>query len=277
MVANVGNVLGASGHPSDQDASLILYDANDLKWEIQANSDTGNLDFYRADTLVFTVSEVSDRLDFTGFNPVTGNTDGGLIKAGTSGTPIVEDTANYKFLSFYFDNGATSGDSRGMYLRQYITGAGGGGEAARIYSTVLNVAAATVRGAHISLDFGASGTVTGLGAAVGATLHIPDDATQAGTLAVINAEIWSDGSTSDPAGAASLSCFRVVNAGNSTGMADVDDDAVWMDFSGWTVGDGNMIAVKSAGSAPNVVNSIRIRLPNGSLAYIMASASPLTA
>src|SRR5512133_975947 len=74
-----------------------------------------------------------------------------LIGAGTSTTPAKTATANKNFLGFWTKSTATSGDSRGLYLRHYISGAGGSGEAARIYTTVNNVAGSTAHGANISL------------------------------------------------------------------------------------------------------------------------------
>ena len=113
------------------------------------------------------------RLDFSGATVKAANTDGGIIKAGTSSARVTEDTADMKFMAFYFDNGATSGDNRGMYLRQYLTGAGGSGEALRVFTTVEDVAAANAHGAHISLNFGSTGTITGQGIAGCNTIHIP--------------------------------------------------------------------------------------------------------
>jgi hypothetical protein len=193
-------------------------------------------------------------------------TAGSVMQAGTSATPLVDDTADAKFLSFYFDNGATSGDSRGIYLRQYITGAGGGGDAARFYQTVSNVAAATVRGAHISLDWGTTGSCTGLGAALETTLHIRSTAGMAGTIYSIKAAIHSDAATSDPVGA-SIAVFGVVNQGDSTGMVDVDTDACLFDFVGWTAATGNMLYANTAATG-NHTASIKVRWPGGGLKYI---------
>lgn len=161
------------------------------------------------------------RLDFSGATVLAGNTDGGIIKAGTSGAPVTEDTADMKFMAFYFDNGATSGDNRGMYLRQYLTGAGGGGEAARIFTTISDVAAGTAHGAHISLNFGSSGSCTGQGIAMRGTLHIPDAAMSGGTYAAVQAEIYADGSSSDISGTTSHAAFRCVIGGDGTGAGTV--------------------------------------------------------
>lgn len=165
-----------------------------------------------------------------------------LILAGNSSTRIQSTDPNTNFLQIYAENSAVSGDNRGMYLRQYLSGAGSGGEAARIFSTVLDVAAGTVHGAHISLNFNDTGSVTGQGIACRNTLHIPDAAAWApGTIAALQAEIWSDGADSDTDGATEVSFIRVINGGHADGIADVDDDAFLMSISGGAIGAGNMV------------------------------------
>jgi len=183
------------------------------------------------------------RIDFSDIDVVAANTDGGIIKAGTSSDRIVSDVANMKFISEYFDNGATSGDNRGMYLRLYLTGAGGGGEALRVFTTCEDVACGTAHGAHISLNFGATGSVTGQGIASRNTLHVPD-ANLGGTVAATQAEIWSDGSSSAITGKASF--LRFVNGGDATGIDDVLDNADLMELSGFAIASGNIIAAKSS-------------------------------
>jgi hypothetical protein len=97
-----------------------------------------------------------------------------------------------------------------------------------------------------------------------------------GTLSAITAEIYSENAASDPAGS-QLSIFRVSNAGETGGKNDVDDDCALFDFQGFTAGDGNMIAVKAAAACPNVTESIRIRMPDGTARYLYVGATPLTA
>jgi hypothetical protein len=207
---------------------------------------TFNLDEYSP---VFAMAKDQDdyvafrfAVDWSNADINAANTGGGLIKAGTSSAPVTEDTANMKFISLYFDNGATSGDNRGMYLRLYLTGTGGGGEAARIFTTANNVTVGTAHGAHISLNFGTTGKLTGLGVAMRATLHIPNQAMAGGgNYAAVQAEIWSDGANSDPAGMTNLAFIRAVNGGNASGVADVDDDANLLFISGGAIGAGNMV------------------------------------
>lgn len=111
---------------------------------------------------------------------------------GTAASPITTANANKNAIGFWFDTTATSGDSRGLYLRQYFSGAGVSGEAARIFGTVNNVTAATggtVNGAHISLSVsGASGAVSGAGNALRATLGLGDGTAAGGTLAAIQVD-----------------------------------------------------------------------------------------
>lgn len=198
-----------------------------------------------------------------------------VMGIGNSTGRAVANAASKNFLSFYFENLATSGDNRGMYLRLYHSGAGAGGEAARIFTTVNNVAAGTAHGAHISLNFGDTGTVTGLGVAMRATLHIANQATQAGTMSAVQAEIWSDGATSDPSGSL-LSFFRVVNGGNATGAADVDDDAYLFELSGFTAGAAKMFATGLNAATVNAATTASLKIRIGSTTYYIPLATAIS-
>jgi hypothetical protein len=209
------------------------------------------------------------RLNFSSATVLAANTDGGIIKAGTALAPVTEDTADMKFISCYFDDGATSGESRGIYNKLCVTGAGGSGTALRSYADVTDVVAVDARGAHITLGFGATGTVSGSGQALTATLQIPDQATQTGTLSAITAEIYSDGDTTDPAGSV-LSLIRFSTMGGA-GTGDIDDDCALFDIdSGFTPGSGNMVsAITSVADVMDITNwaTIRIRI-SGTTYYI---------
>lgn len=165
-----------------------------------------------------------------------------VMGLGTSSSRAQANAPSRNFLSFYFENFATSGDNRGMYLRQYISGAGAGGDALRVFNTVNNVAAGTAHGAHISLNFGATGTVTGQGIASRNTLHLPDAALASNvTLSALQAEIYADGSDADPGDSTLLSFLRFVLAGHADGVADVisSTQSVLLDVQGVAAsGDG---------------------------------------
>lgn len=219
------------------------------------------------------------RLDFSSCTVAAANTDGGIIKAGTSSSPVTEDTANMKFMSFYFDDGATSGDARGMYLRLYITGAGGGGEAARVFTTVSNVAGANAHGQHTSLSFGTSGTLTGQGIASRNTLHIPNVQWSSNnvTYSALQAEIWADGATTDPQ-ATNLSFIRVVAGGTQAGIDDIEDDAFMFAFNGFTAASGNVIGGNTSDECQlNFTNWVPIRIQIGSTTHYLVAAQTVAA
>jgi len=135
-----------------------------------------------------------------------------LAGGGTSASPLSTAVADKNHLGFWFKSTATSGDARGMYLRQYFAGAGVSGEAARIFGTVDNVTAATggtVNGAHISLSItGASGAVSGAGNAIRATLGIGANCSPGGTIAGIQIDSDFDNAGTVPSSAA---CIRVTD------------------------------------------------------------------
>lgn len=194
-----------------------------------------------------------------------------VFGAGTSASPATTATADKNFLDFRTQSTATSGDARGIYNRLYLAGAGVSGESLRSFTTVNNVAAATAHGAHISLSFGATGTITGQGIATRSTLHLKDEALASNvTMAALQAEIYSDGANSDPGGSTKLSYLRCVNDGHANGIADVDDDANLIEIIGHTIGAGNMVVAEV--DETKFSHKIRINI-GGTTYYLMACAT----
>jgi hypothetical protein len=219
---------------------------------------------------------VSSRMDMSGLNVATADTDGFVYRAGTSAAPVSSSTTAGKFVSWYFTSAATSGSIEGFYVRTYLSGAGTGTvQALRAFTSVNNVAASNARGAHISLNFQATGRVTGLGTALECTLHIPNQAwsASAGTLSAIKAAINSDGASSDPVNSR-LSVFNVVSQGDATGAADVDTDCSLFDIQGFAAASGitNMISSTSLAELPASGIGIRIKV-NDVIYYIPAVVS----
>lgn len=107
-----------------------------------------------------------------------------LHGAGQSGTNLSLGSTADNAMEYYLDATHTTGDMRGLYLRLYFSGAGGSGEAARIFSTINNVTVATggtVNGAHISLGTaGANAKVSGQAAALRVTFGIAAASTAVG-------------------------------------------------------------------------------------------------
>ena len=134
---------------------------------------------------------------------------------GTSTSPITVTTAQ-NINSSYGSTSATSGDTRLTYDKLTFTGAGGSGETARFFSVVSVAGAAvggTINGAHISMEVDGTGTISGAGNAVRATLG-GTNLTQAGTLAVIQADTNYTGSVTTPA---TSSFIRFTDSGTGTG------------------------------------------------------------
>lgn len=188
-----------------------------------------------------------DVLEFNAANGIWFNGLGGakaanmlFFGAGTSGSPATTATANKSFIEFRTESTATSGDSRALYLRHSLNGAGVNGEAIRAFSKI-DAGAATARGAHISLDVASAGSCSGLGVGVDNQILAHNGALAGGTYAVGNFEIYSAGSSTDVSGVTEISFMRVVAGGDATGIANVDDNAFLMSFSGIAAGAGNII------------------------------------
>jgi len=163
-----------------------------------------------------------------------------LMGVGTSADPATTAVASKNFIELRTQSSATSGDSRSVYLRHNLSGAGQSGECIRAF-TDLTAAVATARGAQISLQVGSTGYVSGLGVGVDAQLYVKGSIVPAGgTYAVLNAEIYGEASA-DISAVTSLAYIRAVNNGNATAMGIVDDKAYLMSIVGHTVGAGNMV------------------------------------
>jgi len=194
------------------------------------------------------------------------------IQCGTSSSFVTTSTADKKFLQYYIENTAATGDNRAMYLRLKLSG-GGGGEALRVFTNV-EANSGTAHGAHISLNFVATAggsECSGLGVAIRGTLHIPDVASWAptGTYSAGMFEIYSDGTASDPAGMTRLSVLQLSNSGNATGKADVDTDGYIFDLQGWTAAADAAHAVSSTSLAELPSSSIGLRIRVGAADYFI--------
>lgn len=209
--------------------------------------------------------------------PIGYTANGGLrfgVQHDSNGTlvPIsLANGANFMRIDTVQETGTS--DSRLMYLRQRYGIAGANGETLRVFSTVTDVAAATVRGAHISLSFGDSGTVTGLGAALETTVHVPSSGAMAGTVYGVKSAIHADAATSDPAGATTLAFFAAVIQGDATGDDDVDDDAVLFHIDGVDIADGKLVDTPATGyEEADITHGIKIKV-NSTILYLLASTA----
>lgn len=162
-----------------------------------------------------------------------------VMGMGVAATPYtMAVTADKNAFSFYLTCAATSGTTRGIYMKLVLS-AGAGGEAARFFTRCeSNTPADTCNGAHISLEYGTTvGNCTGLATALRATLHVPDRSL-GGTCAAVQAEIYGDGSSGVVGG--TLSFIRCCLDGDATTAASFMDNGYAMHFAGLTAGAAHM-------------------------------------
>lgn len=184
--------------------------------------------------------------------------DNGFI-GGTSSSPIAVTAADTKVSSSYVTTSATSGDTRLAYEKLTFTGAGGSGEVQRSYAVVTVAGAAvggTINGNHTTLDIAGSGTISGAGNAIRATLGGTSTA-PGGTLAAIQLDSnFASGGTWNVA-----SFLRCTNSG--TGAIDY-----FLNIP--TTGSGLMMAPHTT---QVMTDSIRIKMADGNVRYIMCTTA----
>jgi len=229
----------------------------------------GGTPYFRwgVDGRVRAFSGINASLDVTAVAVPAGFTDGGLLKAGDADRRVSSAADGMKFVSLYVQH--TGDGGYGLYVRDYIAAAAKSNDAFRAFATVQNVAAATVRGAHVSLSFGASGSVSGLGAALECTLHMPSAGGMAGTNYAIKAAINSDGALADPAGATTIAFLGFVQQGTQAGLDDFEDDGVVFDFSGFNADADNLHILSSVSLAELPASTVGLRCKVGASLYYL--------
>lgn len=186
-----------------------------------------------------------------------------ILGAGASGANHALGATAGNGLEFYLNALHTTGDMRGMYLRQYFSGAGGSGEAARIFSTINGVAVATggtVNGAHISLGTaGAGAQVSGAANALRVTFGIAAASTNiGGTCAVIQVDTDFDNAVTVPTNFAFLR-FTNTNTKKSNNLLRIPNVAAEA---------GGLFC---AHVTQTMTHSIKIVSENGTAYYIMCT------
>ncbi len=123
---------------------------------------------------------------------------------------------------YRYRSNLASGDSRGMYMALALAG-GASGEAVRA-RTIVEAAGVGggVHGLHGGLEFGANGTITGLGVGVRAT-YMAANRNQAATICGGMSELWAEGTSTDYGTATVHSIHRFANSGDGTGAATADN------------------------------------------------------
>jgi hypothetical protein len=182
------------------------------------------------------------------------STNGILLAGGTTADPISTGVASKNFIDFRTQSTATSGDSRALYLKHLIAGAGGDGEAGRFYTVVAGVAAGgSSHGVHATGALDATGTSPGQLAGVRATFEVATSTRSlAGTFAALIVESNVGTGVTLPG---SNSFIRVVDTGavHLDNLFDLDASATGI--------------VKGSTATSN--NGIKIKWTDGTTKYIM--------
>ena len=200
-----------------------------------------------------------------------------LHGAGTTSSRATSDTAGVKFVSYNLDNGATSGAPAGLNVDLAMTGAlaSGGGMAVRSKLTCSDNQA-NAYGTYTSLNIATDKYISTLGVASRNALHLPnsDITSAAGSLAAVQAEIYSDGASSDAGSADSLAFVRILNAGETSGKNNVDDDAFLLDIQGMTVGAAHLYSsgLTSATVYGNLTEALKIKIGSNTRYIPIATA-----
>ncbi len=111
----------------------------------------------------------------------------------------------------------------------------------------------------------AAGTVSGFGAGIDAQVLYGDTA-YTSQLTALNLELYAGGSsTSISAGSGSF--IRCVLGGDATGIADLDDNAGLILFTGGSIASGNIVQAET--DETKFSHKIRCKF-NGTTLYLMA-------
>jgi hypothetical protein len=180
--------------------------------------------------------------------------------SGTASDPVTVTTAQ-NINSAYGTTSATTGDTRLMYDKLTFTSTGSG-ETIRAFSVVTGALAATggtINGAHISLEVDGSGTISGAGNALRATLGGTQTA-QTGTLGVLQLDTNYTGSVTTPATSAFI---RVTDSGSATGKIN----------NLLTIDAGPAATIVAAGAATPSGTIKKISIQIGGVAYYILAAT----
>jgi len=134
--------------------------------------------------------------------------------SGTATDPIAVTTAQ-NINASYGTTSATTGDTRLVYDKLTFTSTGSG-ETLRAFSVVTGAAAATagtINGAHVSMSVTGSGTISGAGNALRATLGLGASTNAGGTLSALQVDSDIAGTATVPATA---SFIRVTNSNSGS-------------------------------------------------------------
>lgn len=227
------------------------------KWVVGGTLDVASGSIFNIDT----------KIKLANLGGAADSASGILMGVGTTAYPALTSIANTNFIEVRAKTTATSGDNRLAYMRYDIGGAGAGGEALRAF-TDMTAAGSTAHGAHVSLQAGDTGYITGLGVGVRSQLYVKNAAVHSGgTYYGAQAEIYSEGASSSLAATTKHAVLSIAATGNTTGAATVVNA---MAVDGTSAADATkMISTVSLAELPSGTVGIAV-LINGTRYYIPA-------
>lgn len=182
------------------------------------------------------------------------------LGGGTSASPLTTATTDKNFVGMYTQSTATSGDSRGAYVKHVLGGTiatTGYGDAVRAYCSVTGTGYSYASGIHASMSLAASATITGSGAGARCTLGAAADTrTLPGNIAAL--QIDSDIATGNTV-PATAALIRLAKAGavDVTTFLHIEDDQ----------------CLKGSAATGAAGDALKVIMPNGDVKYISLIAA----
>ena len=191
-------------------------------------------------------------------------TDGSVLRMGTSGTPLVDDQAGAGFVVGYFDCGATSGWPAGLYINTNVTGVGGSFTAPQ-GDAVVSVSKATVTGIESFFQFATAGKVTGAARACQATIDFGSyDFGSGGVYSAACFNIKGEGGSADIGTTQRVSCLELKTEGTFSSGSNEDFQTKTAGYAiyinGFTAATGvtNILSSTSLAELPSGTVGLRV-------------------
>ena len=264
------NVLGSISDDSDDGVAQALTPGTPIYIKKTPGTDTyilsGQSDLVSWQPFGYTLSAVTSSLTVPTLVAVKVHwdpTEDKTIQKGLSSAMWESDADGHSFFSLRAD-AQGDGAHRLIYSALTLSKAGSTGDSIR-GRTIATAAIATCDGGHFGLEFGAAGSVTGLGVGGRSTLMGPNRdlfATVAGGMS----ELYAEGASTDWSKATEHSIHRFTNDGNATGLATAEN--LWS-FTGLSTTQNQATNAWVAG----LTRSLRVVI-DGVVGYVGISNAP---
>lgn len=188
---------------------------------------------------------------------------GAKLAVGSSGTPLTH-TAGTPNNAFYYTCSSTSGSisAEPFYVKTVMTGAAGVGGRAKFYMTANVALGGWSNALKAQVDYGATGSTSGIGSAFCAELNL-SAGTTAGTYAPLESEIVL--ATGAKTGTATSFMYMAVTG---DAASEFDTNGFLFELSGVTANTGKLWS--EAASAATGDSTLRIRI-NGVSKYLLVA------